>query len=289
MPQAYPSIQSFYKREAAAETGEAAPEEPPRRGDGFTEEELADAVDPLNRKWNPEREYEECTIDQLVPGPKAVTFVGRIVNFTTIIGHSQKQPKASGWHYMLVKDDSAAISVFLSLPFNSQQSSGRMVFSADLYFFLWQVKLYFAHNPYPLKLGYLVSIWTGFISDTSKGDAVTINGVIVCANLFPGRVTSDHIMIHTTLGTNALCHAPIGFRKGQPLPGLMALESWVRDGHDGVQGAKILVCVKSVGAKRKIVKRSGGECEILEVLLFDHTGEVRMAVWDGMIESAKEW
>ncbi|TVY57712.1 hypothetical protein LCER1_G001285 [Lachnellula cervina] len=261
MPQAYPSIQSFYKREAATENGEAAPEEPPRRGDGFTEEELADAVDPLNRKWNPEREYEECTIDQLVPGPKAVTFVGRIVNFTTIIGHSQKQPKASGWHYMLVKDDSAAISV----------------------------KLYFAHNPYPLKLGYLVSIWTGFISDTLKGEAVTINGVIVCANLFPGRVTSDHIMIHTTLGTNALCHVPIGFRKGQPLPGLMALESWVRDGHDGVQGAKILVCVKSVGAKRKIVKRSGGECEILEVLLFDHTGEVRMTVWDGMIESAKEW
>jgi hypothetical protein len=115
MPQAYPSIQSFYEREVAAENRETPPEEPLRRGDGFTEQELVDAMDPLNRKWNPEREYEESTIDQLIPGPKAVTFVGRIVNFTTIFGQSQKQPKASGWHYMLVKDDSAAISVsFLS-------------------------------------------------------------------------------------------------------------------------------------------------------------------------------
>jgi hypothetical protein len=111
MPQGYPSIQSFYKREVATQNGEAAPEAPPRQGDGFTEEELADATDPLNRKWNPEREYEEFTIDQLITGPKAVTFVGRIVNFTTVIGQSQKQPKASGWHYMLVKDDTAAISV----------------------------------------------------------------------------------------------------------------------------------------------------------------------------------
>jgi len=114
MPQGHPSIQSFYKREIAAQNEEATPEVPPRRGDGFTEEELADATDPLNRKWNPEREYEEYTIDQLITGPKAVTFVGRIVNFTTVVGSSQKQPKASGWHYMLVKDDTAVISVSFS-------------------------------------------------------------------------------------------------------------------------------------------------------------------------------
>lgn len=109
----YPSVQSFYLRNVAAKDKEAATghEPPPRRGDGFTEEELSDAMDPLNRRWNPEREYEECTIDQLIPGPRAVTFVGRIVNFTTVFGQSQKQPKASGWHYMLVKDDTAAISV----------------------------------------------------------------------------------------------------------------------------------------------------------------------------------
>jgi hypothetical protein len=114
MAPSYPSIQSFYKREVPAP---AKKEEvllsssPSKLCDGFTEEELADALDPLKRKWNPEREYEECTIDKLVPGPKAVTFVGRIVNLSTIHGSSQKQPKAAGWHYLIGKDDTAAVSV----------------------------------------------------------------------------------------------------------------------------------------------------------------------------------
>jgi hypothetical protein len=109
--QAYPSIQAFYKREVPTSAGSAAPPEPPRQGDGFTEGELADALDPLNRKWDPEREYEESGIAELVPGPKAVTFVGRVVNVSTVWGRSQKQPKAAGWHYLILKDDFAAISV----------------------------------------------------------------------------------------------------------------------------------------------------------------------------------
>lgn len=111
MVQAYPSIQSFYKREIKAEDSRAASAQQSGRGDGFTEEELADATDPLNLKWNRERDYEESTIDLLVPGPKPVRFVGRIVNYNTFHGQSQGQPKASGWHYILVKDDTAAISV----------------------------------------------------------------------------------------------------------------------------------------------------------------------------------
>jgi hypothetical protein len=114
MAPAYPSIQSFYKREVPtpAKNEEEHQSSPSKRGDGFTEEELTDALDPLKRQWNPEREYDECTIDKLIPGPKAVTFVGRIVNLTTIHGSSQKQPKAAGWHYLIVKDDTAAISVW---------------------------------------------------------------------------------------------------------------------------------------------------------------------------------
>jgi len=155
--------------------------------------------------------------------------------------------------------------------------------------FYLQVKLYFAQKPYPLKLGHLVSIWTAFISDISKGDAIASAGVLVCANLFPGRNTSDHIMIHTTGGTAGICHIPIDYRKSQPLPGLMTLHNYVAGGNDGVNGAKILVCVKSIGAKRKITKKTGGECELVEVVLFDHTGEVRMTVWNEMVESAKGW
>jgi hypothetical protein len=116
---AYPSIQSFYKREVPklAEKAEAA--QPHLVGDGFTEEELADALDPLNRRWNPQREYEEMEIGELIPGPRAVTFIGRIVNVSTLFGRNPKQPKAAGWHYVLLKDNTATISV-CSSPYSHQ-------------------------------------------------------------------------------------------------------------------------------------------------------------------------
>jgi hypothetical protein len=110
-PRAHPSVQSFYKREVSKPEKELSvpPETAP--GDGFTEEELSSALDPLNRKWEPEREYEESGIEDLIPGPRAVTFSGRVVNMSTIWGRTPKQPKAAGWHYLILKSDTAAISV----------------------------------------------------------------------------------------------------------------------------------------------------------------------------------
>ena len=110
MAPSHPSIQSFYTKQPRGEK-EVKPASLPKTGDGFTEEELADTLDPLSRKWNPEREYEEYPIHQLIPGPRSVTFAGRIVYINSATGRSQTQPKASGWHNLIIKDDSAAISV----------------------------------------------------------------------------------------------------------------------------------------------------------------------------------
>jgi hypothetical protein len=277
-----PSIQAFYKPEVRISNAATLPPSPTKPGDGFTEEELADALDPLHRKWNPEREYEECGVGQLVPGPRAVTFVGRVVNLRTVMGKSAKVPKASGFHALIVRDDEGAVSVS-RLPWVEKEEDGM---EADI----GQIKLYFAHNPYPLKLGQLLSIWTGFLSDTSKTDVPQIPSVTVHANLFPGRVTSDHVMIHTTSSSDSICRTPLQYKKGQPLPGLMTLDSYLSSGHDGVSGAKILVCVKSIGGKKKISRKDGGgECELADIVLFDHTSEVRFTVWNEMIESAKSW
>ncbi|KAE9375339.1 hypothetical protein N431DRAFT_542887 [Stipitochalara longipes BDJ] len=259
-----PSIQTFYKPEVRLPANPIQTPSPTKPGDGFTEEELSDALDPLHKKWNPEREYEEFGISQLAPGPRAVTFVGRVVNVKTIVGVDKKQPKAKGFHALVLRDDEAAVSI----------------------------KLYFANTPYPLKLGHLLSIWTAFISDTSKTDIPKIPGVLVYANLFPGRVTSDHVMIHTNASSSdGICRTPLEYKRGQPLPGLMTLNSYLSSGHDGVTGgAKILVCVKSIGGKKKISRKDGGgESELADVMLFDHTGEVRLTVWNEMIESAKSW
>ena len=69
----------------------------------------------------------------------------------------------------------------------------------------------------------------------------------------------------------------------------MTLSSYISSGHDGVLGAKILVCVKSIGAKKRITTKKGAERELADVFLFDHTGEVRWTLWGELIESAKEW
>ena len=153
-----------------------------------------------------------------------------------------------------------------------------------------QIKLYFSRNQYPLKLGQLLSIWTCFISDASKAEATAIPGVLIHANLFPGRVTSDHVMIHTSNATKNLCHTPLEYRKGKPLQGLMTIDSYLGSGgHDGVIGAKILVCIKSIGAKKRISKKTGGESDLAEVKIFDNTGELRWTLWGETIESAKDW
>jgi hypothetical protein len=47
--------------------------------------------------------------------------------------------------------------------------------------------------------------------------------------------------------------------------------------------------VKSIGGRKKISRKDGGESELVDVLLFDHTGEVRLTVWNEMIDSAKSW
>jgi hypothetical protein len=97
-------------------------------------------------------------------------------------------------------------------------------------------------------------------------------------------------MIHTSNATDTLCRTPLEYRKGKPLQGLMTLDSYLGSGgHDGVIGAKILVCVKSIGAKKRISRKTGGESDLAEVKLFDNTGDIRWTLWGEIIESAKDW
>lgn len=70
----------------------------------------------------------------------------------------------------------------------------------------------------------------------------------------------------------------------------MTLGSYLKSGFDDISDVKLLVCVKSIGPKKKITrKKDGEEVDLADVLLFDHTEEVRLKLWGEIIDSAKEW
>lgn len=57
-------------------------------------------------------------------------------------------------------------------------------------------------------------------------------------------------MVHDNSDDGITCNAPLGYRQGRPLNGVMTLQNFIDGGYDVVD-AKILVVVKSIGAKKK--------------------------------------
>ena len=57
-------------------------------------------------------------------------------------------------------------------------------------------------------------------------------------------------MVQEQSDEGTLCKTPLGYRDGAQLAGLMTVKSFVDGGYDAA-GRKILVCVKSIGARKK--------------------------------------
>lgn len=57
-------------------------------------------------------------------------------------------------------------------------------------------------------------------------------------------------MVQERSDEGILCKTPIGHRDGKQLPGLLTLKNYIEGGHE-VAEAKVLVCVKSIGGKKK--------------------------------------
>lgn len=101
---------------------------------------------------------------------------------------------------------------------------------------------------YKIRLGQLVSIWTVHISnaDTSymAGQASTL-----MTSIFPENDNSSYFLVQEQSDDGTLCKAPLGYREGKQLPGLMTLKSFIEGGAEALH-AKILVCVKSNGGRK---------------------------------------
>lgn len=109
------SIQQFFlptPSTSPAKRTQATPASNPPVGDGFTAEEFQEALQPKPiENWHPDHEYDDVSIGSLMPGPKAVTIMGRIANIFDV-ANSPKTPKsARGCVKLCVKDSTGAITV----------------------------------------------------------------------------------------------------------------------------------------------------------------------------------
>ena len=82
-------------------------------GDGFTSSEIESALNSTQfvSQWLPEHDYSEYDIGRLRPGPKHVTFVGRVVNIYHPAKPSKRQNAAQGCLKLMLGDDTGAITV----------------------------------------------------------------------------------------------------------------------------------------------------------------------------------
>jgi hypothetical protein len=251
-------------------------------GDGFTTEEATALSSSPPSSWIPEKEYEEVDIASIAGGPRPVLIQGRVVNFFDQVSNRRgsKHPhSAAGCVKMIVKDDTAAISVRENYEYEMTDNC--------------QVRLWYAKKHYQVRLGQLVSIWTPYASNGERG-LFSVSVAPLFTSIFPERDRHCYIMLHDHCDTSTRFRLPLGYSDdGETAdivarPELMTLKTFVSGGHD-VANSRLLLCVKGVGARKKINTKKGGTVEMVKVMLFDDTGEATLTLWSDMSLSAVVW
>lgn len=230
----FPSIQSFFQPEVSP-TKTKAPSSPPSvAGDGFTAAEVEATMHPTSlHKWQPRGTYDDTDIESLSPGPRCVALMGRVVNFYNLHTPSKRPQAAKGCLKLVVKDDTGILDVSTRFP----SLAGNMMPNSR-----GQVKLWYDKMDYKIRLGTLVSIWTPHISHAENNSMIGRPSSLI-TSIFPEKDNSCYFLVQEQSDEGTLCKAPLGYREGKQLPGLMTLKSFL-DGGAEVLGAKILVCVK---------------------------------------------
>jgi hypothetical protein len=106
------SIQAFFPPQSSPIKPSLSAPSSPISGDGFTSEELQNALQPTpHDDWTPGGEYDEYEIDSLVPGPARIKIVGRLVNLFENSSGTKLPLAAKGALHIVVKDDTGAVTV----------------------------------------------------------------------------------------------------------------------------------------------------------------------------------
>ncbi|KAL8846793.1 MAG: hypothetical protein Q9221_008143 [Calogaya cf. arnoldii] len=257
-----PSIQSFFQPETP--TAQPAVTNRDENGNEFTTTELKAFLYSTPDAWKPRIQYDDIQIAKIVPGSRCVHLVARMVNFYDQPSSTSKLPHpVKRCLNVLVRDDSGLI----------------------------KVKLWFLKVDYQLRLGQLVSIWTTFISsaDNSKSVSITIHNAAYTIDVFPERDSSCYFMVQAVQDDGTLAKTPLGYSRDKQLPSLMTLMSFVDGGHDTTPTAKVLLCVKSIGGRKKFTTKKGEVVDVVNVMIFDDTCDATLALYGRLAKSAADW
>ena len=107
--------------------------------------------------------------------------------------------------------------------------------------------MFYARVVLPLRLGSLVSVWTIHVSHHDPKSPSSHAGLYV--SVFPERDNSAYVEVEDEQSPNAIFKTPLGY-SGQILSEMMTLKTFTDGGYD-ILDCKILVCVKSIGQRKR--------------------------------------
>lgn len=116
------SIQAYFPPTPTSSPTKPSPPKPPQTsatpappGDGFTPSERVLPAPALCQPWSPPDgvEYADVAIGDLVPGPAAVTFMGRVCNLFDVGTSAKGERAARGCVKVVVRDEGGCVTVSL--------------------------------------------------------------------------------------------------------------------------------------------------------------------------------
>ncbi|KAF2087803.1 hypothetical protein K490DRAFT_65082 [Saccharata proteae CBS 121410] len=242
------------------------PSSSPTPGDGFTAAEIAATLGPQAAPavpWVPSEAYQHSAIAALREGQRCVEVKGRVASLWLL----QREPKgpraARGRLGFVVRDDTGWLTV----------------------------RLWYAQHLPSITLGALVTVYTphiGMAHESARGAPLAPVSAPLFASIFPERDRMCHIVVHEGEEDDGRFKAPLGMVEGKQLDCLMTLGTFINGGCE-VLHARILVCVKSVGARKKVTTKDGSEVDKVEVHVFDNTAEGTLTLWAATTTSAAQW
>lgn len=103
-----------------------------------------------------------------------------------------------------------------------------------------------------MRLGHLISIWTPHVSHNATGKLAVASAPLFIS-IFPEGDRSCHMMVHQIADNGTLYKRPLDHVKGETIPGLMTLTTYITGGHE-MNDVKLQLCVKSIGPRMKGTK-----------------------------------